>query len=230
MIKQGCFPQLQQIFEVINEANPPPEDPNTLQEESSDDDDDRLKSLQGVRGEAKVVMLDEYILTAIERERNAIVNGNNGRGKVPKPIEIDDNEYLKQQQQQLSGDLSKNDFDEEPKTVHRQTFVYSATLTLPPSTHHLIKQHAAISNKSSGRKKEKKQPTTVDDAIAEILKIAGARGETKIVDLSNLVSQSTNQQSRKGIKNRDSGEGKVSSNKIGNSINEPSKIASCLPL
>ena len=50
------------------------------------------------------------------------------------------------------------------------------------------------------------------------------------MDLSNLVSQSTNQQSRKGIKNRDSGEGKVSSNKIGNSVNEQSKIASCLPL
>eukprot|EP00578_Thalassiosira_sp_NH16_P013461 CAMPEP_0181108602 /NCGR_PEP_ID=MMETSP1071-20121207/17716_1 /TAXON_ID=35127 /ORGANISM="Thalassiosira sp., Strain NH16" /LENGTH=467 /DNA_ID=CAMNT_0023192213 /DNA_START=156 /DNA_END=1556 /DNA_ORIENTATION=- len=213
MIKQGNFPQLQQIFDVINEANPPPEDPADLEDESSDDDDDddRLKGLTGVRGEAKLVMLDDSILDAIERERNsggksagteipimlddsildAIERERNSGGKsagteIPKPMEMDDDEF-EQQQQQLLGGESDSESEEEVASVHRQTFVYSATLTLPPSMHDLIKK--GITKRKPSKKKKNRHPTTVDGAIAEILEVAGARGETKIVNLSNMIPE-----------------------------------------
>lgn len=193
MIKQGSFPQLKQIFEVINLANPPPEDPNEMEDESDDDDDeDRLRSLQGVRGEAKVVMLDDSILAAIERERS-------GSKSAPKPMEMEDDEYL----EQLEADDGENDSEveeeEEEEPVHRQTFVYSATLTLPTSTHHLIKKDHAKKKKG---KKGKRQPLTVDGAIAEMLDLAGAMGEMKVVDLSNLVPEGKSQQSKKAAKDK----------------------------
>ena len=187
MIKQGSFPQLKQIFEVINRANPPPS--NDEHEEDSDDDSDtdRLQSLKGVRGEAKVVMLDDSILAAIERERN------NGAVK-PKPMEVDDTEYFEQLN---CDDGSENDSEEEQdEGVQRQTFVYSATLTLPPSSHQNIKKTASL-GKAKKNKNKKGNPTTVDGAIAEILEFAGARGELKIVDLSNLVPEGKNQQAKK---------------------------------
>ena len=189
MIKQGSFPQLKQIFEVINQANPPPEDPNELEDGSDDDeedDEDRLKSLQGIRGEAKVVMLDDSILAAIERER---------RGDTPKPMEMEDDEYL--EQLEAADDESESE-EEKEERVHRQTFVYSATLTLPTSTHHLIKKDH--SKKSS--KKNKKKQLSVDGAIAEMLDLAGAMGETKVVDLSNLIPEGKSQQSKKSAKDK----------------------------
>ena len=108
MIKQGSFPQLRQIFEVINLANPPPEDDDSDEDsddDDDDDDDDRLKSLRGVRGEAKVVMLDDSILAAIERERN----GGNCKDGKPKPMEMEDQEYEEQQQH------ARNDVDHDPR-------------------------------------------------------------------------------------------------------------------
>ena len=199
MIKQGSFPQLQQIFEVINRANPPPSHQNDESdgddsEHDDDADDHRLKSLSGVRGEAKVVMLNDSILAAIERERN---NGGKSKTKdtIPVPMEMDDADYEEQMQKLHNDDEdSENDFSEEEgediKPVHRQTFIYSATLTLPPSMHHLIKKDHAAKVKSKKRKGSNKQPTTVDGAIAEILDVAGARGEIKIVDLSNTTISS----------------------------------------
>ncbi|KAL7505460.1 hypothetical protein ACHAXN_002943 [Cyclotella atomus] len=187
MIKQGSFPQLKQIFEVINQANPPPFNDDQDEESDDDDDDDRLQSLKGVRGEAKVVMLDDSILAAIERERN-------GGGSVkPKPIEMSDDDYLEQMNEE---DISEDDSSSEEEGVHRQTFVYSATLTLPPSSHHNIKKSASI-GKAKKKKGKKGNPTTVDGAIAEILEFAGARGELKIVDLSNLMPEGQHQQTKK---------------------------------
>ncbi|KAL7542886.1 hypothetical protein ACHAXR_013188 [Thalassiosira sp. AJA248-18] len=222
MIKQGSFPQLQQIFEVINLANPPPEDQNQSEEESDDDedDDDRLKSLQGVRGEAKVVMLDDSILAAIDRERN-------GLKERPGPMEMDDDEYEEQQQQLLQEeDDSEHDFEEEEEVaepVHRQTFVYSATLTLPPSMHHLIKQDPAMKNKMSKKRRGKKQPATVDGEIANILHVAGARGETKIVDLSNTIPEG------KKAKSKKDGDVNKKGNNATSSTNESSSMSARLP-
>jgi ATP-dependent RNA helicase DDX24/MAK5 len=190
MIKQGSFPQLQKIFEAINDANPPPPDEVEGDEDSEDDDDDnydRLKGIGGVRGEARVVMLNDSILAAIENEREG---GVKMRGRdVPPPAEMDDEEYERQLRRSMrdAANAEKEEEELERTVVHRQTFVYSATLTLPPSMHHLIKKDLAAKIKTKRRRKgNNKQPTTVDGAIAEILEIAGARGETKVVDLSNV--------------------------------------------
>jgi ATP-dependent RNA helicase DDX24/MAK5 len=213
MIKQGCFPQLRQIFDVINRANPPSSNDGDAQDEESEDDegdDERLRSLKGVKGEAKVVMLNDDILAAIAREKN-------GTKAPPKPMEVDDQEYLEQEEHLL---LNGDDVDEDDEhneeemveRVHRQTFVYSATLTLPPSAHHSIKKSACVGKSKKGKGK-KGQPTTVDGAIAEILEIAGARGELKIVDLSNVVPEGKSQQAKKSKTGADPEEVNNSSNK-----------------
>jgi len=196
MIKQGNFPQLQQIFEVINQANAPPPENDSDEDESDSDDEEgdgyeRLKSLGGVRGEARTVMLSDSILEAIERERNFGGGGSAGKkgsDAKPKPMEMDDDEYEEQQAQLLNPEEESDDeVEEEP--VHRQTFVYSATLTLPPSMHHLIKKDSSIKTKMKKGKGKNKQATTVDGAISEILDVAGARGEVKIVDMSNIIPE-----------------------------------------
>ena len=64
--------------------------------------------------------------------------------------------------------------------VQRQTFVYSATLTLPPSASYVAK--ATKNNKKKGKAKK---AVTVDGAIAEILEKARASGQTKVVDLTS---------------------------------------------
>jgi len=223
MIKQGSFPQLQQIFNAINIANPPPEDPDDMADESDDDDDDedRMRGLRGVRGEARVVMLDDSILERIERQRNG--GGSMGGGAPPTPVEMEDNEYEEQRQRQLDED-SRTEEEEEVETVaavHRQTFVYSATLTLPPSMHRLIKKE--ITKQSLKRRRKSRQPTTVDGAISEILDVAGAMGKTKIIDLSKVVPE--------GNKGKPSKEDrtKKKSSKNADEATEPAALGARLP-
>lgn len=198
LVKQGSFPQLRQIFDEINRANPPPEDEDSEDDgdSDSDSDDGRLRSLRGVRGEAKVVMLDDSILAAIERERS---RGGGGGGDAPAPMEMDDDEY-EEQRRTLEQEAGSENESEEPEPVHRQTFVYSATLTLPPSMHHLIKKDASALTK--GRRRRRRHPATADGAIAEILDAAGARGETKVVDLSNAAAAAKPEGGKKGAKAR----------------------------
>merc|ERR1711966_52597 len=118
---------------AINTANPPPEDLDEDESDDDEDDEDRLPGLKGVPGEARVVMLDDSILERIERQRNA--------GGPPAPVELEDDEYEEERQRPQEEEESGTDAEEElPAPVHRQTFVYSATLTLPPSMHHLIKK------------------------------------------------------------------------------------------
>lgn len=220
MIKQGSFPQLKQIFEVINHANPPLEDSNEMEDESDDDEDDedRLRSLQGVKGEAKVVMLNDSILAAIERERS-------GEKSAPKPMEMEDDEYL----EQIEDVDSENDSEEEEEErVHRQTFVYSATLTLPTSTHHLIKKDPSKKTSSKKSKKGKRPPLTVDGAITEMLDLAGAMGEMKVVDLSNLIPEGQSQQSKKSAKDKQSDK-KDAAFKSDDAKKKPPSMAARLP-
>lgn len=233
MIKQGSFPQLQQIFEVINDANPPPpeeSDDEGDDDSVDDDDDDRLRGIGGVRGEARVVMLDDSILAAIEREREGNGRGGKaGRRDIPTPAEMDDDEYERQRRRLLRDAEEDGGADgggsggEERAVVHRQTFVYSATLTLPPSMHSLIKKDLAGKVKSKRGKRFNKQPTTVDGAIAEILEVAGARGETKIVDLSNAggISQGKKKDAEK--------KGKEKKSSVGGEGDGPSSLLTRLP-
>jgi ATP-dependent RNA helicase DDX24/MAK5 len=165
--------------------------------------------------------LDDSILAAIERERS-------GGKSAPKPMEMDDDEYDGQNQQYLDDNDSENDLDDDEEAeqqVHRQTFVYSATLTLPPSTHHLIKKDHSKKQSKKNRKGKKQQPSTVDGAIAEMLDLAGAMGETKVVDLSNLIPEGKSQESKKSKKmDKD-----VASTSKPDDSKKPSSMAARLP-
>ena len=176
MTNQGSFPQLSSILDAVQRANPM-EDSDDEDDESDESDDeqgeeDRLLGLPGFPGEAKLTMLSDDILDAIERERES------GRGaRKPEVKEVGDDEF------DVADDLDNGEEDDAsqislplPPPVHRQTFVYSATLTLPSTPN--------FSKRSPKRKP--RYDDSVDGAIAEILEKSRAKGKTKVVDLSNL--------------------------------------------
>lgn len=179
MTEQGSFPQLHSILDTVEKANPMDEDDDdddANNEDISDDEDlddpDRLLSLPGVKGEARVVMLNDDILARIEQQKT---------GKAPSPFE--DSESV------MIDDDEENDEDFSPdeelalplhRPVERQTFVYSATLTLPPSASYIP---------SRDKRKKRMNLKGLEGAIEEILDKARARGQTKIIDLSNSKKQ-----------------------------------------
>ena len=221
MVSQGNFPQLSKIFEKIQQANPSLSylEANAVEDDEDSDDDDRLLGLPGVKGEAKVQMLNENILKMIEAQRsgkpvkdesddesNEDDSGNDSdednNGPIPEPIEMDDDEYEAEQarmKKELEDSLMVNfdDEDEEEEPVKRQTFIFSATLSLPPSSHYNIKSQSKIT---------KKGLKSVDGAIAEIMDKVGAQGQVKVVDLST-----------------GNGDEKQSKNKKVKSTNDPSE-------
>jgi ATP-dependent RNA helicase DDX24/MAK5 len=172
MIGQGSFPQLVNIFDAIHQANPLLESVDDSDFGDVEDDEDRLQSLPGVPGEAKVEMLSD-ILERMQREQVL--------DEEPEPEEIDDDEYEELQMQQHEALREEEDVVSLPPAppIQRQTFVYSATLTLPPSASYVAK---ATKN---NRKSKEKKAVTVDGAIAEILEKARASGQTKVVDLTS---------------------------------------------
>ena len=188
MISQGNFPQLKQILAFIQEKSPHPDAPDEnddsdSESDSDSDDDSRLKSLHGVRGEAKVKMLDMNILKQIELQK---------MGKAPSSALMDeeDIEEIADEENFLDEDAESNSILSNKKYEPRQTFVYSATLTLPSSD----LSFATEKKKRKSRNKKK----TVEGAIADILEKAGAFGQTKVVDLT---SDSTIIQDQSGNKN-----------------------------
>ena len=189
MISQGNFPQLKQIFTFIKRNSPHHQ--TELDHEDDDDDDEssdsdqenpekfRLKHLPGVRGESKVKMLDLNILNEIENQKN---------GKRPIPLTED----YKDDDDGVEEDSYTSSPDRCEKFEPRQTFVFSATLTLPATNN-------AASNKGKGKNKGNHRKHNVDGAIAEILEQAGAMGQTKIVDLTTEgQNTNTNEESNKG--------------------------------
>jgi ATP-dependent RNA helicase DDX24/MAK5 len=201
MVSQGNFPQLSKIFEKIQQANPSLSylEANAVEDDDTSDDEDRLRGLPGVKGEAKVQMLDENILRMIEAQRSGRSmkdepddesrgddsGSNSDEGDddaTPEPMEMDDDEYEAEQarmkkelEDSLNVNLDDDEGEEEEEPVKRQTFIFSATLSLPPSSHHNIKSQS---------KPSKKGLKSVDGAIAEIMEKVGAQGQIKVVDLS----------------------------------------------
>jgi ATP-dependent RNA helicase DDX24/MAK5 len=122
MIQQGSFPQLERILESIHAANPlSSSDDIDNQDEiqgGEDSDGNRLLSLPGIRGECQVEMWSDKLLqlTSTEEDQHSplISNPDDGQSK-------DDETSAK----------SCDDVTGAP--VYRQTFVFSATLTLPSS-------------------------------------------------------------------------------------------------
>ena len=191
MVTQGSFPELTRILDAVHRANPMDEDGdednNLLDDDQGDDSAHRLYSLPGVPGEAKVQMLTVDILQRIEEQKGQRQvdnsggldnkDGNDDAMQDTFVNELDDEEYEeaeKDLEQLGGGDDDKDDAVSLPAAppVRRQTFVYSATLTLPASPMYAKSE------------KKKRSDIKVGGAIAEILEKAHAKGKTKVVDLA----------------------------------------------
>ena len=186
MTQDHSFPQLVQILERIHQQNKGSDydDGSTDGNDSSDDDDDdeeRLLGLPGIRGEAKTATLTPELLQQIQKQREAMepeqqeVDDDQFQG-IDDPTEPDDDNAYDEvfHLHQVDNDSS----DGQP-AVHRQTFIYSATLTLPYTS----TKSSALSGKKKKSSRARKLP--LDGGLAEILEKTYAMGETKVVDLSS---------------------------------------------
>ncbi len=166
MVSQGSFPQLSNILEKIRIANPSLEDIQEIESDSENDTEERLKSLPGILGEAKVSMLNDDILKMIHQQ---------SKGEKPTTNQEEDEESSLHVEEESIISQSSEEEEDSTSFVKRQTFIFSATLTLSSSS-----QSGVKSNNGTKRKGYE----VVDGVIAEILDKVGAQGQTKIVDLS----------------------------------------------
>jgi ATP-dependent RNA helicase DDX24/MAK5 len=185
------------------------EDGDDDDEDESDKDGHRMLGLPGLAGEAKVEMLNDNILKRWKQQQkhsnktkqmgdNDVdeddsdgddTNSEDGRSDnmVPQVNEMEDEEF----EQHMKAVAEYNPQDDEDDNdalplrppVHRQTFIYSATLTLPSSTSNV---QSFRRNNNGRRRKGGVQNINVDGAIAEILEKANAKGKTKVVDLTSM--------------------------------------------
>ena len=182
MVQQGSFPQLSRILEAVHEANPLDDESDEESLDGANDLDDypdRLLGLPGIPGEAKVMMLGD-VLDRIKQDQQ-----NEER---PDPVELTEDEYNVQMRMEENDD-NDEDYDDDDSEgllempslppVPRQTFVYSATLTLDPLASYSQKQL------QRNAKRKTKLPKSVDGALAQILEKAHASGLTKVVDLTS---------------------------------------------
>ena len=174
MIQRGSFEELEKILDVVQAANSMDDDEDDTGDGDLNDDDPtsddptRLLGLPGIRGEAKLHMLSDDILAAIEKERESDPSGDIEKLGLVQEEEEDffpDND-------DGSGTEDEISLPTRPP-VHRQTFVYSATLTLPSSGKFIKSKRRLHLDKN------------VDGAIAEILEKSRAKGKTKVIDLTN---------------------------------------------
>lgn len=182
MVSQGSFPQLSNILQNVRLANPSLEDMEDSESEDDDEDECLLKGLPGVRGEAKVSMLNDDILKMIKEQ---------SRGENPTIGEDTDAKEDSSIAEEDSDTSRSSEDDELEEPVKRQTFIFSATLTLPSSS----QENSTSARSNKGKKRNSN--LSVDGAIAEILEKVGAQGETKIVDLSTEIKKDTIQSTRK---------------------------------
>eukprot|EP00592_Proboscia_alata_P000407 CAMPEP_0194369116 /NCGR_PEP_ID=MMETSP0174-20130528/17375_1 /TAXON_ID=216777 /ORGANISM="Proboscia alata, Strain PI-D3" /LENGTH=975 /DNA_ID=CAMNT_0039145853 /DNA_START=21 /DNA_END=2948 /DNA_ORIENTATION=+ len=201
MIMQNSFPQLRQIFGAVNKIQKEYQDliatrieDDADADEHEDDDTDRLKSLQGVQGEAKVIMLSDDVLRRIEEQRKNIP-GNN---EELRNIDDSSDSHHDPTDNSFSGSESMtqgdaDSFDVAPPMVTRQTFVFSATLTLPSQG-----SNEKSPSSSTNKHNRGKGAQPVEGAIADILDAVGATNHTKVVDLS-IVGASCDASNSQGI-------------------------------
>mmetsp|Transcript_25722 Transcript_25722/g.42195 ORF Transcript_25722/g.42195 Transcript_25722/m.42195 type:complete len:737 (+) Transcript_25722:103-2313(+) len=187
LTQEHSFPQLVKILDAVHLANPRDDEEGSDNDDDSDDEeeeDSRLLGLPGIRGEAHLTMLTDDILERIEAQKAST---------DPVSMEIPDKDYP---EETSDDDNESNGLQDEipqewiPKDkVHRQTFIYSATLTLP------FVSTKIKSNSATGKKKKK---LGLEGGIAEILEKTRAMGETKVVDLSSSSSAKSSTTSQKG--------------------------------
>ena len=173
MTQEHSFPQLVKILDLVNAANPSEEDDDSEDDDSDDESEDgsRLLGLPGIRGEAQLTMLTDDILNQLQAQKSST---DPDRVDLPEDKDSEDDDELDGVEDDIPEDLFATP---EPR-VHRQTFIYSATLTLP-----FTSTNTTSASNSKRRKKGKK--LGLDGGIAEILEKTNAMGETKVVDLSS---------------------------------------------
>lgn len=175
MTQEHSFPQLVKILDLVNEANPNEEEESDDEESDEESEDgSRMLGLPGIRGEAKLTMLTDDILKQVEAQRSSM-DPERLEASDDEVSEVDDDDEL----DELEGDIPGDIFAPPVTRVHRQTFIYSATLTLPFTS----TKTSSSSNSKRGRKGKK---LGLDGGIGEILEKANAMGETKVVDLSSM--------------------------------------------
>lgn len=192
MTQEHSFPQLIKILDAVHAANPGDEDLEEDGDESDEDDDEnedvRLHGLPGVRGEAQLTMLTDEILNNVQAHRAAT---------DPETRELSDTEYPDVDDGNDEAELSEEELPDDwiaTPRVHRQTFIYSATLTLP------FTSTKSLTAKPKVGKRGKKLGLV--GGIAQILEKTRAMGETKVVDLSSSSGKTslTNQHSKSGVR------------------------------
>lgn len=180
MVTPGSFPELTKILSVVHSANPitDEDDDNDEEDWEDDDDEERMRGLPGIPGEARVTMLSDE---AWQRLRDLDEPSTAPTHVQPEETDGGDDWQEEQQESEADNVVNKDDDDGDQISlpalppVHRQTFVFSATLTLPKRT-------TTATKRKDGKKARAVQD--VDGAIAEILEKARAVGPTKIVDLT----------------------------------------------
>ena len=209
MLKQGNFPQLEKIFRKVKEGEDEAEESDDEDDDSddgdggSDDGDDvesdnedvksdnagseeedgsgaedddemtekEIRDFLGFTPENSVKMLTNEILRRNEKIRSTTSSSDLRRKSESDPIKAATNASggAKQQRQ---------------RQWQRQTFVYSATLTLHKATD---KKRKKKSKASTTRKDDSTsaQQEEMDADLQTILERAGATGKTKTVDLTS---------------------------------------------
>jgi ATP-dependent RNA helicase DDX24/MAK5 len=178
MVKQGNFPELERIFGVINkekeesdseeEGSEEEEDENDAEEEEEEEEDNaendveemsekEIQAFLGFTDEHKTVSLSDDVLKRIEEQKNLPKSAyKTARAEpLPKP----------KKGKEVKG--------------QRQTFIYSATLTLPQVSDKKDK------NKNKRKRKQASNDPLQDSVLSDILYKAGSKGTVKVIDLTS---------------------------------------------
>jgi ATP-dependent RNA helicase DDX24/MAK5 len=162
------------ILDTVHSANPRNEiadvEEDLNEDESFENGVDRLLGLPGVRGEPQLAMLTDDILERLEVQRGSL---------TPEIREVPDDEFPEESSHteektdsvfdvSLSGSIAS-------EKVHRQTLIFSATLTLP---------FTSTKTKATTKTGKRSRKLGLEGGIAEILEKTRAMGQTKVVDLS----------------------------------------------
>jgi ATP-dependent RNA helicase DDX24/MAK5 len=191
------FVELHKILDAVQRANP-----DLLYDDQLDEVDDdestseRLRGLPGFPGEAHVEMMPKSLELLQPQQPLDLDDENEDVLPSRDDDENDDADAEEEEDIYVGFDDEENDqysndeslVAERPR-VQRQTFVFSATLTLPSSSGQSVKttdrSKKRKRNESSGGGLQKGLAwENMDGAIAEILQKSRAVGPTKVVDLT----------------------------------------------
>ena len=180
------FPELIKILDAIQQANPLTDEDSIDGDDTDDErniDPHRMLGLPGIRGEASVQMLTNDILEQIQNQKRETLPMDSFRESDDEDYEEEDEDDVVDHEFSNDGAFENDDLSVGLPPVHRQTFVFSATLTLPTNVPSLKKDSRGKKRSREGRSKD--VLSNVHGAIADLLKKAHAVGRTKIVDLTN---------------------------------------------